>query len=70
MAKLLFGPGVLLLSGAFSPQAVLAQAAAPEVEAPNALAADTGVDVVAPGGEIVILGRRDRNIQRGAPQVL
>jgi outer membrane receptor protein involved in Fe transport len=70
MAKLLFGPGVLLLSGALSAQAVIAQTAAPEVEASNPATADTGVDVVAPGGEIVILGRRDGNIQRGATQVL
>jgi outer membrane receptor for Fe3+-dicitrate len=70
MAKLLFGSGVLLLSSAFTSQAVLAQAAEPEAETVNAVEAEEIVDVAAPGGEIVVLGRRERNIQRGATQVL
>jgi len=74
MAKLLIGTGVLLLSGALSPQLSMAQQATSDATVANETAPEAAeepvVDVAAPGGEIVVLGRRERNIQRGATQVL
>jgi hypothetical protein len=75
--------GALLLAILGIPQVVLAQESAPaaaSAESPQESADDaTGstegatdgpVDVDAPGGEIVVLGRRDGNIQRDTTEVL
>ena len=69
MAKLLIGSAGLLLCGTLCSTVALSQEAAGQT-APAQDAAAEVVDVAAPGGEIVILGRREANIQRGATQVL
>ena len=81
MAKPLTCAGVLLVANALTlPTAmaqVLAAAAAQEAAqaaspAPAADEASTEapVDVAAPGGEIIVLGRRDSNIERATTQVI
>lgn len=77
--------GTLLLfsTALIAPTAVFAQNAqeAPAQEAPPAAAdavpevteqpqQEEAVEVSVPGGEIVVTGQRDRNIQRAAPQVV
>jgi hypothetical protein len=74
MSKLLPGPGLLILSSVLTMQSALAQsapAAATLPEAPDAAeAVDVDVDVALPGGEIVVVGRRDKNIQKATTQVI
>lgn len=69
MAKLLKGPGSLLLSVALAVPVAHGQQAAGD-EAPPVEAEAEAVDVEVPGGEIVVLGRRDRNLQKGATEVI
>jgi outer membrane receptor protein involved in Fe transport len=76
MAKPLTCAGMLLVANALALQAASAQvAAADETSATTTTAADASaaeepVDISAPGGEIVVLGRRDTNVERATTQVI
>ncbi len=78
MRRSLNGGSVLLLAATLWGPVSQAQQAArdedvkPEGAAAQADATDAteAVDVAAPGGEIVVLGRRDRNIQQATTQVI
>ena len=63
-------PGMLLISTVFTVQAALAQDAAVGAVGEVAAKAVESVDIAAPGGDIVILGRRDANIQMATTQVI
>ncbi len=68
--------GALLLATTLLAPVSQAQTAPDQGAAPAAAATDAAqeideaVDVSAPGGEIVVLGKRDRNIQRATTQVI
>jgi outer membrane receptor protein involved in Fe transport len=70
-------PPQVALPQADTPQAEVLQAAAPQVEAPQVEApqaeapqVEDQVEVSVPGGEIVVTGRRDRNLEKSSQQVI
>ena len=70
MATSRLTPGMLLLSTVFTLQAAFAQNAVPDAADADGAGSGGPVDIAAPGGDIVILGRRDANIQKATTQVI